>query len=207
MVERAIPFEERQVALQEGSSWDAFRRFAPNGKVPCLRAGETVVWDSLGIVEYLAERHPGVWPADAAARTWARCASAEMHSGFVALRSTCPMNCGVRVQLHAIEPPLQRDLDRLCELWNEGLDRFGGPYLAGAQFSAVDAFFAPVAWRIQSYALPLDERSLAYARRLRELPGMQRWYAAALTETARLNDSEHTAARVGTMQQDLRAAP
>ena len=206
MVERAIPFEERQVALQEGSSWDAFRRFAPNGKVPCLRAAETVVWDSLGIVEYLAERHPGVWPADDAARTWARCASAEMHSGFVALRSTCPMNCGVRVQLHAIEPPLQRDLDRLCELWNEGLERFGGPYLAGAQFSAVDAFFAPVAWRIQSYALPLDERSLTYARRLRELPGMQRWYAAALTETARLNDSEHTAARVGTVQHDLRAA-
>ena len=206
MVERAIPFEERQVALQEGSSWDAFRRFAPNGKVPCLRAGETVVWDSLAIVEYLAEHHPGVWPADDAARTWARCASAEMHSGFVALRSTCPMNCGVRVRLHAIEPSLQRDLGRLSELWNEGLERFGGPYLAGAQFSAVDAFFAPVAWRIQSYGLPLDERSLAYARRLRELPGMQRWYAAALTETARLNDSEHTASRVGTVQQDLRGA-
>lgn len=205
MVERAIPFEERPVALQEGSSWEAFRPFAPNGKVPCLRAGQTVVWDSLGIVEYLAERHPGVWPADAAARTWARCASAEMHAGFAALRGTCPMNCAVRVRLHAIDPPLQRDLDRLMELWNEGLRRFGGPFLAGPAFSAVDAFFAPVAWRILSYGLPLDEASLAYAQRLRELPGMQRWYADALRESVRLSGSEATAHRVGTVLQDLRA--
>lgn len=206
MVERAIPFQERQVALQDGSSWDAFRAFAPNGKVPCLRDGGTVVWDSLAIVEYLAERHAGVWPADAQARAWARCASAEMHSGFVALRSTCPMNCAIRVQLHGIDAPLQRDLSRMAELWNEGLARFGGPFLAGEAFSAVDAFFAPVAWRIHSYDLPLDDVSLAYAQRLRELPGMQRWYAAALAETVRLKDSEETARRVGAVREDLRAS-
>ena len=205
MVERGVPFEERQVALQDGSSWDAFRAFAPNGKVPCLRDGGTVVWDSLAIVEYLAERDPGVWPADAAARAWARCASAEMHSGFTALRSTCPMNCAVRVQLHGIDAPLQHDLARLAELWNEGLARFGGPFLAGGAFSAVDAFFAPVAWRILSYGLPLDDASLAYAQRLRDLPGMRRWYAAALAETARLKDSEDTARRVGSLREDLRA--
>ncbi|UGB38257.1 glutathione S-transferase family protein [Frateuria soli] len=205
LVEQGIPFEERLVALQDGSSWDAFRAFAPNGKVPCLRDGDTVVWDSLAIVEYLAERHPGVWPSDAKARAWARCASAEMHSGFAALRSTCPMNCAVRVDLHGIDAPLQRDLARLAELWGEGLARFGGPFLAGEAFSAVDAFFAPVAWRILSYRLPLDDASLAYARRLRDLPGMQRWYAAALAETVRLKDSEDTARRVGTLREDLRA--
>lgn len=205
MIEQKIDFHERLVALQEGSSWDAFRPFAPNGKVPCLRDGDTVVWDSLAIVEYLAERHPDVWPSDAKARAWARCASAEMHSGFTALRSTCPMNCAVRVDLHGIDAPLQRDLTRLAELWNEGLARFGGPFLAGTAFGAVDAFFAPVAWRILSYRLPLEEVSLAYAQRLRELPGMQRWYAAALAETVRLTDSEDTARRVGTVREDLRA--
>jgi glutathione S-transferase len=162
------------------------------------------VWDSLAIVEYLAERHPGVWPSDAKARAWARCASAEMHAGFTALRTTCPMNCAVRVDLHDVDAPLQHDLSRLAELWNEGLARFDGPFLAGQAFSAVDAFFAPVAWRIQSYRLPLDEVSLAYAQRLRELPGMQRWYAAGLAETVRLQDSEDTARRVGTVHEDLR---
>jgi glutathione S-transferase len=205
LVERGISFAEHQVALQEGSSWEAFRPFAPNGKVPCLREGDLVVWDSLAIVEYLAERHAGVWPADPVARAWARCAAAEMHSGFSALRGTCPMNCAVRVQLHGIDAPLQHDLARLAELWNEGLARFGGPFLAGATFTAVDAFFAPVAWRILSYELPLDDTSLAYAERLRQLPGMQRWYAAALTETARLRDSEDTARRVGRLREDLRA--
>jgi glutathione S-transferase len=205
MVERGIPFDERQVELQEGSSWEAFRTFAPNGKVPCLREGDIVVWDSLAIIEYLAERHTGVWPDDASARAWARCAAAEMHSGFAALRGTCPMNCAIRVRLHGIDAPLQRDLSRLSELWNEGLARFGGPFLAGDAFGAADAFFAPVAWRILSYGLPLDDASLAYAQRLRELPGMQRWYAAALAETARLKDTEDTARRVGTVREDLRA--
>ena len=206
MVEQGMPFGERQVALQDGSSWDAFRAFAPNGKVPCLRDGDTVVWDSLAIVEYLAERHPGVWPDDAQARAWARSACAEMHSGFTALRATCPMNCAVRVRLHGIDAPLQHDLARLAEVWNEGLARFGGPFLAGAAFTAADAFFAPVAWRILSYDLPLDAPALAYAQRLRELPGMQRWLAAALTETQRLDDSERTARRVGTVREDLRVA-
>ncbi|MEI7035447.1 glutathione S-transferase family protein [Fulvimonas yonginensis] len=205
MVERGIAFHERPVALRDGSSWEAFRRFSPSGKVPCLRDGDTVVWESLAIVEYLAERHPGVWPDEARARAWARCVAAEMHAGFTTLRSTCPMNCAVRVRLHGIDAPLRRDLDRLSELWNEGLACFGGPFLAGPAFGAVDAFFAPVAWRIHSYGLALDEASLAYAQRLRGLPGMQRWYADALTETARLADSEATARRVGTVLEDGRA--
>ena len=82
-----VPFEERIVPLEQGSCWDSYRKFSPNGRVPCLHDGDTVVWDSLAITEYLAERHPGVWPTDAATRAWARSASAEMHSGFRVIRS------------------------------------------------------------------------------------------------------------------------
>lgn len=202
--ECGIPFEEQQVLLHPDSSWEIFRVFAPNGKVPCLHDGDTVVWDSLGIVEYLAERHADVWPSNSDARTWARCASAEMHAGFTALRQTCPMNCAIRVQLHAISPGLQRDLDRLDELWNEGLTRFGGPFLAGAGFTAVDAFYSPVAFRIQSYRLPLSESALGYAARLLALPSIQRWYVDALAETARVAASEEHARRVGEVLEDLR---
>src|SRR5690606_8524787 len=131
--------------------------FSPSGKVPCLVDGETVVWDSLAIVEYLAEKHEGVWPSDARARAWARCASAEMHSGFTALRTHCSMTCGQRIRLHEYPDALKRDVDRLCELWRSGLESFGGPFLAGRRFSAVDAYFAPVAFRVQSYELTLVE--------------------------------------------------
>ncbi len=205
-----IPFEERQVLFEDGgdgASWQAFRRFAPAGKVPCLHDGETAVWESLAIVEYLAERHPGVWPQDAAARAWARCAAAEMHAGFGALRSQCPMNCGLRLRLpEPISASLRTDLRRLDELWGEGLARFGGPYLAGASFTAVDAFFAPVAFRVQTHGLALDATAAAYAQRLRELPAMRRWYDEALREPWRDPAHEVEVARSGSLLQDLRAA-
>ena len=91
------------------------------------------MWDSLAITEYLAERHAGVWPADPVARAWARCAAAEMHSGFQALRNTCGMNCGLRIRLHAIDAALKRDLDRIEQLWADGLAGFGGPFLTGGE--------------------------------------------------------------------------
>ena len=138
---RGIPFVEHVKPFARGSNFESFRAFSPSGKVPCLRDGATVVWDSLGISEFLAERHPGLWPADAAARTWARCASAEMHSGFATLRTICTMNVGVRVKLHAQPPELVADIRRIDELWNEGLARFGGPFLAGPDFSVVAVFF------------------------------------------------------------------
>jgi glutathione S-transferase len=92
---------------------------------------------------------------------WARCAAAEMHSGFQALRNTCSMNCGVRVKLHAQSEALKKDIARIAELWTEGLARFGGPFLAGAKFGAVDAFFCPVAYRVQSYGLELPPQARA----------------------------------------------
>lgn len=208
LTELGIPFEEKLTPFQQGtsSSWAVFRAFSPTGKVPCLHDGDTTVWESLSIVEYLAERHAGVWPADSRARAWARSAVAEMHAGFEALRSHCPMNCGIRLQLNSTPATLTRDLTRLQELWNQGLARFGGPYLAGAAFGAVDAFYAPVVFRIQSYQLPVDKASGAYVQRMLALPGMQRWYAEALQETWRDPDHEEETLRQGTLLQDLRMA-
>jgi glutathione S-transferase len=204
MRETAIRFEEQQVWFDHASGNVAFRSFSPTGKVPCLIDGDHAIWDSLAITEYLAERHSGVWPRDSHARTWARCAAAEMHSGFGALRGNCSMSCGVRMRLTRIEPALQKDLERLDALWSEGLRHFGGPFLAGSAFSAADAFFAPVAFRIQTYGLTLSPSSLAFATRLRELGSMRQWYAQALQETAR--DAEHEAEilQVGQLEADLR---
>lgn len=206
MQELGIPFEEHQVVFAEGSNWEAFRRFSPNGRVPCLRDGHAAVWDSLAIAEYLAETYPTVWPSDRTARAWARCAAAEMHSGFGTLRDECAMSCGVRIQLHAIGPDLRRDIDRVAELWNEGLARFGGPFLAGSTFTAVDAFFAPVAFRVQTYGLELPGAAAAYAERLLALPAMQQWYRDALAEPWRDEAHERHLREGGDLREDLRLA-
>ena len=160
---------------------------------------------TLAITEYLDEKHAHVWPADPVSRAWARSAAAEMHSGFQALRNICGMNCGVRIRLHSVDATLARDLQRLEQLWADGFARFGGPFLAGAAFSAADAFFAPVAMRIQTYDPPLGEAARRYAARLRELPAMKQWYEAALAETWRDEEHEVELRAVGTWTQDLRA--
>jgi glutathione S-transferase len=177
---------------------------SPSHKVPVLHDDARIVWDSLAIAEYLADRHANVWPTDAGARAWARCAAAEMHSSFQALRNTCGMNCGVRVKLHGQSEALKKDIARVGELWIEGLARFGGPFLAGAKFGAVDAFFCPVAYRIQSYGLELPPEAAAYAKRLLALASMQRWYEAALAEPYRDAEHEVEIAAAGTVTQDLR---
>ena len=204
MRELAIPFEERLVPFEKNGAESAFQKFSPTGQVPCLHDGETVVWNSLGIVEYLAERHDGVWPKDARARAWARCAAAEMHAGFGTLRNICTMNCGIRVRLETSPPSLLRDVARINALWNEGLTRFGGPFLAGAAFTAVDAFFAPVAFRVQTYGLSLDANGAAYVARLLALPSIRSWEAAALAETWRDEEHEIEARTAGTLTADLR---
>lgn len=201
-----VPFDERLVPFAAGSNWKTFRAFSPTGKVPCLVDGETAVWDSLAIAEYVAERHPEAWPRDATARAFARCAAAEMHSGFAALRTQCSMNCGIRVRLHGIDDALRRDLSRLDELWGEGLATFGGPFLAGASFTAVDAFYAPVAFRIRTYGLPMQPEARAYADRLLAFPAMQEWDRAALAESWRDAGHEEEIAQWGEIVEDLRVA-
>jgi glutathione S-transferase len=205
MRELEIQFRERLVAFGDESSWQSYRKISPTGKVPCLVDGETVVWESLAIAEYLAERHTGVWPAPARARSWARSAAAEMHSGLGELRSRCSMSCGHRIRLHEFPAALQRDIARLGRLWNDGLRRFGGPYLAGDVFTAVDAFFAPVAFRIQSYGLTLDTVSMTYADRLLNTRAMRDWYAAALKETLRDQPHDDEVTQAGRVLEDLRA--
>jgi glutathione S-transferase len=206
MRELNIPFNERLLRFGRHDLWTAFRQVSPAGKVPCLVDQSAVVWESLAIVEYLAERHAKVWPADPAARAWARSAAAEMHAGFSELRSRCSMSCGVRVRLHEITAPLQADLARIGVLWNDGLRDFGGPFLAGKEFSGVDAFFAPVAFRVQSYGLKLDAQSSAYAQRLLDLTAMREWYAEGLKETFRDELHETEMLQAGTLLEDLRAA-
>jgi glutathione S-transferase len=203
MRQLGIVFEERLIPFDK----DAFRSFSPSGKVPCLLDGGTVVWDSLAITEYLAERHGGVWPADAKARAWARSAAAEMHSGFGALRELCTMNVGIRVKLREIPSSLEQDLERMDRLWRSGLDAFGGPWLAGTAFCAVDAFFAPIAFRIQTYGLALSDLAGRYAQRLLDLGPMQEWYRRGLAETWRDDAHEEEARRAGEWTADLRAQP
>jgi len=205
MTQLGIAFNEQIVPFEGDDNWQRFRQFAPNGRVPCLQDGNTTVWDSLAIAEYLAETHPRVWPADRGARTWARCAAAEMHSGFSALRGQCPMHVGFRIKMADIDSALQRDIKRVDELWCDGLQKFGGAFLAGNQFSAVDAFFAPVAFRYQTYGLPFSDTARDYAQRLLKLPAMQQWTSAALQETWRDPSHDREALRAGELLQDLRA--
>lgn len=201
-----IPFAEHLVPFHDQEAWTDYRAsVSPSGMVPLLGDGEVMVWDSLAIAEYLAERHDGVWPADAKARAFARSAAAEMHSGFAALRNICGMNVGVRVRLFEQPEALTANLQRLSTLWNSGLEAFGGTFLAGNSFSAADAFFCPVAFRVQSCGLKLDAAASAYVERLLALPAMQEWYHDGIAETFRDWPHEDELAAVGDIVEDLRA--
>jgi len=200
-----ISFTETLVPFPGGDSHAVYKPLSPNARVPCLVDGDLRVWDSLAIVEYLAERHAGVWPADAVARAFARSASAEMHSSFGTLRDICTMSCGLRIRLHARPAALERDIARIAEIWSEGLARFGGPFLAGPAFTAVDAFYAPVAFRAQTYGLEFGTAADAYAARLLALPAMREWYEAALAEPWREAAHEAEVRAVGEWLEDLRA--
>ena len=211
MKQLGMGFDETLVPFGPDAA-QAFRAFSPTGKVPCLVDGAVTVWDSLSIVEYLAEREPSVWPRDTAARAWARSASAEMHSGFSAVRHYCTMNCGVRVRLHPLPAPQAAELAsqwaRIDALWCEGLERFGGPFLAGSAFTAVDAFYAPVAFRAQTYSPELSAAARAYVQRLLELPAMRQWYQEALIEPWRDEPHEAEVRSLGDILSDgRRSAP
>ncbi len=198
-----IGFEDRIELFTKPASYDDFRAFSPTGQVPVLIDGARTVWDSLGIVLYLAERHAGVWPADEAARAFAICAAAEMHGGFAALRGQCTMNVGVRMAKSPHDEALSRDVARVREIFEEGRSRFGGPFLAGAQFSALDAFFAPVAFRVRTYGLDVGAGQ-AWVDHILAHPAMREWEAAALAEPWREVSHEEELAASGTLIEDFR---
>lgn len=199
-----IPFDERLVPFGSMTTPEGFKTFSPSGQVPCLVHDELVVWDSFAIVEYIAELNPLAWPQTTHARAWARSAAAEMHSGFSNIRNICTMNCGLRVQLNEITPALEREWLRVDEIWKQGLLKFGGNFLAGTHFTAVDAFFAPLAFRAQSYSPRLSVESRAYVDQILSLPHMVDWYNAALDEVWRDEAHEREAQAAGEWIVDLR---
>jgi len=164
------------------------RGLSPTGKVPVLQDGDLVVWDTLAIAEYVAERFPEceLWPHDVAARARARSICAEMHSGFSALRSACPMNIEARLpEVGALiwrdNAGVRSDVARLTEMWRDALQASGGPLLFG-HFSVADAYFAPVCMRLVTYALPLPDDVTAYVQRVCALPGVRAWIDGACAE-------------------------
>lgn len=200
-----IDFDDRIEPFAQPDNYDAFRRFSPTGQVPVLIDADRVIADSLAIVLYLADRHLRVWPTGEAARIYAQGAVAEMHGGFGHLRSDCPMNVGVRVQLKRISHGLERNLTRLREIFEQGLAQFGGPWLAGPEFSAVDAFYAPVAFRIRTYGLKVG-LGQAWVDQVLAHPAMQQWEAEALAEDWREQSHEEELAATGAVTEDFRVA-
>ncbi len=198
-----LDFDDRLEPFTKPSNYEEFRSFSPTGQVPVLLHEGRTIHDSMGIALYLADRHDGVWPAEADARAWAQCAAAEMHSGFAALRNDCTMNVGVRVKPKPMSDALKANVGRIRELFEEGLSRFGGPYLAGAAFSAVDAFFAPVAYRVRTYGLDVG-KGQAWVDHIIAHPAMQAWEAAALKEEWREVGHEEELRACGEIVADYR---
>ncbi len=178
-----IPFVEHQLSLFSNEFKKVVGQFSPVGRVPVLVDEDLVIWDTLAITEYLAERFPalGVWPTDFRARARARSICAEMHSGFSALRSQMPMNLEASLPGRGWNTAVQADIDRIVQMWSELLTTQGGPFLFG-KFSAADAFFAPVVTRLQTYAVALPVDCAHYCQAVRKLPSMEQWTEQALAE-------------------------
>ena len=185
-----IPFAEEHVRLRQKETKQAILRHSPSSKVPALKAGGEVVWDSLAILEFLTERHPEkrLWPEESAARAAARSISAEMHAGFVTLRNDMPMDLVARLPAPPIGEALAANIRRIVAIWIEARARFGagGPYLFGA-FTNADAMYAPVVTRFRTYGVDLaafgdDGTASAYAGAILAMPPIAAWTEGAEAE-------------------------
>jgi len=180
-----IPFEEEKLSFNDPAFKARVGRHSPVGQVPVLIDGDIVVWDTLAIVEYVAETFPerGVWPRERAARARARAICAEIHAGFSALRNAMPMNCELRLDWLPRDLPVQRDIARVIAMWTDCRARFGagGPFLFGA-FSAADAYYAPVVRRFLGFDVKLPDVAADYVAAIDALPAMRAWMTAALAE-------------------------
>lgn len=181
-----LPFTETVIPLKQPDTRDAILAWSPSAKLPALRHGPLTVWDSLAICEYVAELAPaaGLWPADPAARATARSVSAEMHSGFMALRVNMPMNIRASLPGWGRAPEVAADVARIDEIWTKLRQTYGAdrPFLFGG-FTIADAMFAPVVWRLHTYGVALTPTAQAYADAMRAWPAMAEWAALAATES------------------------
>jgi glutathione S-transferase len=183
-----IPFEEVFIPLYTDNKADKDRilSFTRSGKVPALIDGDVTVWDSLSIIEYLAERFPEakLWPQDRAARAHARSISAEMHSSFLPLRNECGMNLHRPIRAVTLTADAQANVARVVQIWTECRERYGklGPFLFGA-FTAADAMYAPVVHRLRTYAIKVAPQAQAYMETMMALPAFAEWTRAGLAET------------------------
>jgi glutathione S-transferase len=180
-----IPFEEVKLSFNDPDFKTRVLALSPTGQVPVLIDGDLVVWDSLAIAEYLAERFPerGIWPRDPRARARARSICAEMHAGFGALRERLPMNCELVLKNVPFERAVVRDIARIVASWTDCRDQFGaeGPFLFGA-FSAADAYYAPVVRRFRGFGVAVPQVVAAYMAAVDALPAMRAWMTTALGE-------------------------
>jgi glutathione S-transferase len=186
-------FDEVVVPLRETNTRTTILRHSPSGRVPALQHGDFVVWESLAIGEYLADRFPetGLWPAEAEARAIARAVSAEMHAGFSALRSHLPMNIRSSFAGRGVTPEAQADINRVTALWRDCRKRFGadGKFLFGHPTIA-DAMYAPVVSRFRTYRIELEEEAQRYAEAVWALPSLQEWATAAGNEPMVIEEFE-----------------
>jgi glutathione S-transferase len=186
-----IPFAEERVRLRQPDSKAEILRLSPSGKVPALKTPDGIVWDSLAILEYLAEHHPEchLWPKGAEARAAARSISAEMHSGFATVRNDMSMDLLARLPTPPMNPALEAEIRRIVAIWHDARTRFGkgGQFLFGA-FTNADAMFAPVATRFRTYGVDLsrfgdDGTAQGYADAILAMPAMAEWTEGAIAET------------------------
>jgi glutathione S-transferase len=185
MKQAGLPFEERLIGLRQPDTKAKILAHSPSGKVPLLIDGDLKIWDSLAILEYLAERFPdaGFWPSGTAARAQARSIAAEMHSGFAALRRELPMDVTATLK-QDLSPEVADDIARIQAVWRDARSRFGaaGPFLFG-RFGNADAMYAPVVTRFRTYGVALDAVCRDYADAVLALPAMVAWYGDAAGET------------------------
>lgn len=178
-----VEFEEELIPFDDAGGNPKFRQFSPTGKVPVLVDGAVKIWESLAILEYLADIFPdrGFWPSDIALRATARALASEMHGGFAALRSECPMNMRRKIGAIEVSAGVLADVQRIEAIWSECLARSGGPFLFG-EFCNADAMYAPVVNRLEIYALSDADAVLAYRAAMKALPAWQEWEAAGRAE-------------------------
>ena len=188
-----LPFEEIFIRLRETGTKAAIFKYSPSGKVPCLIDGDTVVWESLAICEYLAESEPSLWPADRRARAEARSVCAEMHSGFGALRQNLPMQISASKPYEERNAEVKADLARIVKIWESCRARFaaGGPFLFGADMGAADVKYAPVVTRLLTWAPEIGAATRAYCDAMRAHRLMDEWYRAAAAEPADMTQEEY----------------